>query len=255
MENEILLDKSYVQGQIYIITNNITQKKYIGQTLTHRKNRGKYRPFGFQGRFNDHLSEAICNTKKKQCRYLNNAIRHYGKEAFSVALITNCEIYELDENESYYIKAYNTLYPNGYNLTRGGKTVEFITGEDISKLEINNPSKRGGCLLRTEKTRNRISEQLKKVLGTEENRKKQMNVTKEQHKNQKYERFKGQTIDLEKLDDYLYIKHAKGIPFVVVKVNKKQTSFVGKFQNIDELKEQAKEFLREIAKLSATSSN
>ena len=46
-----------------------------------------------------------------------------------------------------------------------------------------------------------------------------MNVTKEQHRQQKFERFKNEKINLENLDLYLYIKHAKGIPFVVVKVN------------------------------------
>jgi group I intron endonuclease len=255
MENEILLDKSKVQGQIYLITNIQNQKKYVGQTLTHRKNHGKYRPFGIQGRFNDHLSEAICNTKKKQCRYLNNAIRHYGKELFTVSLITNCQPSELDEYEKYYIEEYNTLYPNGYNLTRGGKTTEYVKADDVSNLETNTPGIRGGCEMRSEKTRNKISEQLKKVLGTEENRKRQMSVTKEQHKTQKYDRFKNEKIDLENLDKYLYIKHAKGIPFVVVKVNGKQTSFVGKFQTLEELQQQAREFLQTIANMTATLSN
>jgi group I intron endonuclease len=255
MENEILLDKSKVQGQIYLITNIQNQKKYVGQTLTHRKNHGKYRPFGIQGRFNDHLSEAICNTKKKQCRYLNNAIRHYGKEFFTVSLITNCQPSELDEYEKYYIEEYNTLYPNGYNLTRGGKTTEYVKADDVSKLETTTPGIRGGCEMRSEKTRNKISEQLKKVLGTEENRKRQMSVTKEQHKTQKYDRFKNEKIDLENLDKYLYIKHAKGIPFVVVKVNGKQTSFVGKFQTLEELQQQAREFLQTIANMTATLSN
>ena len=64
---DILLDNSNVVGHIYKITNIKTNKIYIGQTLSHRKNRGKYRPFGYEGRFKDHLSEALCNSKKKQC--------------------------------------------------------------------------------------------------------------------------------------------------------------------------------------------
>ena len=74
--NEILNDSSNVLGHIYVITNLITKKQYVGQTVSHRKNRNKYRPFGFEGRFKDHISEALCNTKKKQCNYLNNSIRH-----------------------------------------------------------------------------------------------------------------------------------------------------------------------------------
>ena len=34
------------------------------------------------GRFKDHISEAKCNTKKNQCWYLNNAIRHYNANSY-----------------------------------------------------------------------------------------------------------------------------------------------------------------------------
>ena len=76
-----------VLGEIYCMTNTVTKKQYIGQTVSHRKNRIKYRPFGYIGRFNDHISEALNNTKKKQCTYLNNSIRKYGKDIFTVKLI------------------------------------------------------------------------------------------------------------------------------------------------------------------------
>ncbi len=255
MDTEILTDESKVQGQIYLITNKTTKKQYVGQTLTHRKNRGKYRPFGFQGRFQDHISEAVCNTKKKQCRYLNNAIRHYQKETFEVSLIRTCAKDELNDLEQHYIKEYNTLYPNGYNLTRGGKTLYVNTGEEVSCLETLEPGKRGGCMMRSENTRKKISEQLRKVLGTEENCKRQMAVTQKQHASQKYARFQGEKIDIQNLEKYLYTKHAKGKPFVVVKINGKQTSFVGKYQTIEELRQQATEFIIEIANSTATPSN
>ncbi len=254
MENDVLDDKTNVKGQIYIITNTRTNKKYIGQTVTHRKNHGKYRPFGYAGRFKDHMSEAICNTKKKQCRYLNNAIRHYGKDAFVVSLITTCKLEELDDLETQYIDEYKTLYPNGYNLTPGGKTLEHHNN-GVEPLNTTSPGKRGGCIARTEETRKKISEQLCKVLGTDKNRKRQMGLTKEQHKAQKYDKFKNEIIDLNNLDKYLYTKHYKGTPFVVVKVNGKQTSFVGKYQTFEELQQQATQFLKDIANLSATSSN
>jgi hypothetical protein len=87
MNNKLLETNRGVTGHIYRITNTQTNKIYIGQTLSHRKNRGKYRPFGYMGRFYDHSSEALCNTKKKQCTYLNNAIRMYGKDAFHCELL------------------------------------------------------------------------------------------------------------------------------------------------------------------------
>ena len=43
----------------------INNKIYVGQAVTHRLNKNKYRYFGYEGRFKDHISEAINNTKKK----------------------------------------------------------------------------------------------------------------------------------------------------------------------------------------------
>jgi group I intron endonuclease len=248
MENEVVNDKSKVMGQIYRITNTLNDKEYVGQTWTHRKNRGVYKPFGYEGRFRDHISEAVCNTKKKQCRYLNNAIRAYGKDVFNVHLLHSCPIDELDYWEKYYISEYNTMYPNGYNLTNGGKShVRLETDGSVEKLDTNTPKKRGGCVMRTEETRAKMSTRLKEVMNTDENKQRQMFITKEQHKNQKFVKFQGETIDLTNLDQYLSIKHASGKPFIVVKVNGKQTSFVGKYQSLEELREQAKEFLKTIA--------
>jgi hypothetical protein len=250
MENEILKDKSMVKGQIYLIKNTTNNKDYVGQTVTHRKNRQYYKPFGYEGRFRDHISEAICNTKKKQCRYLNNAIRYYGKEVFTVQLLYSCPIEELDYWEKYYISDYNSVYPNGYNLTNGGKShIRIETDDSISDLNTNSPKKRGGCIMRTEETRAKMSKRLKEVMNTDENKKRQSNVTKNQHKLQKLEKFSGEKIDLVNLDQYLYIKHSNGIPFVVIKINGKQTSFVSKYQTLEELKGQAKEFLINIATL------
>lgn len=251
MENEVLDDKSNVLGQIYLIKNTTDGKGYVGQTVTHRKNREKYKPFGYQGRFKDHVSEALCNTKKKQCRYLNNAIRHYGKDIFTVNLLHTCVLSELDMWEKHYIIECNTMYPNGYNLTNGGKAHRRIeAGDEITTLDTNMPSKRGGCLMRTEETRQKMSERLRTVMGTDENRKRQMFLTKEQHKSQKVERFKNEKIDLNNLDKYIYIKHSHGTPYVVVRVNDKRTSFVGKYETLEQLQLYAKEFLTYIATIA-----
>lgn len=144
MENKILsLDEAdKITGQIYLITNTETNKCYVGQVRSHRKNKGKYRPFGYNGRFNDHVSEAINNTKKKQCTYLNNSIRKYGKEKFKVELLETCETSIIDEREQFYVNDKNTLYPNGYNLTKGGKT-SSCKNDIENNEEFNTPKKRG----------------------------------------------------------------------------------------------------------------
>lgn len=125
-----------IKGEIYKITNTKTGMLYIGQTRTHRKNKNKYRYFGYTGRFNDHISEAINNTKKKQCKYLNNAIR-LDKDHFVVDLIETCDIKDLDDKEKMYITQFDSYYPNGYNLTRGGKTTEYVKIESNEALNIN----------------------------------------------------------------------------------------------------------------------
>ena len=133
--NKILDSNECVFGIIYVMTNTHNCTKYVGQTVSHRKNKAKYRPFGEIGRFKDHISEALNNTKKKQCSYLNHAIRKYGSDAFSVTTLETCTLSALNEREQYYIKEKNTLFPNGYNLTKGGKTAHEASYLDSSELK------------------------------------------------------------------------------------------------------------------------
>jgi group I intron endonuclease len=142
--DKILLpeEKSNITGHIYLMTNIVTKKYYVGQTRSHRLNKGKYRPFGYQKRFDDHISEAINNTKKNQCSLLNNAIRKHGKDNFIVELIEICEVSKLNDREIYFIEKYNSQSPNGYNLTKGGQTLEQIK-IDIDKPCLEKPKKRG----------------------------------------------------------------------------------------------------------------
>jgi hypothetical protein len=227
------------------MTNIANNKNYVGQTLSHRLNRGKYKSFGYEGRFRDHISEAICNTKKKQCSYLNNAIRKYGKDSFSCTLIRECNRDELDSLEKHYIKEMNTLYPNGYNLTGGGKTAYIKT--DYCLEEKNPSGKRGGCKERSIATREKMSTQLKKTFNTSEVKEYLMRRTQDQHMQQKTDKFHGLAIDITNLDQYIKIKSSNGNEFVVVKVGDTTTSFVGKTESIDTLKTRAIEFLRHVS--------
>ena len=58
----------------------------------------------------------------KTCRHLNFAINKYGEDAFIVEPILTCKLDKINEYEIYFIKYYNTLVPNGYNLQEGGKS-------------------------------------------------------------------------------------------------------------------------------------
>lgn len=135
-----LSEQDKIIGQIYKMTNIITKKCYIGQTRSHKLNKNKFRPSGYIRRFDDHISEAINNTKKNQCIYLNNAIRKYGKDKFIVELIETCSLKKLNERETYNIINQNTIFPNGYNLIKGQ---EFSKGLIKNNEELQNVKKRG----------------------------------------------------------------------------------------------------------------
>lgn len=252
--NTILTDPSEILGEIYLITNTVTHKCYVGQTLTHRKNHGKYRPFGHEGRFRDHISEAVCNTKKKQCSYLNNAIRQYGAAVFNVVLLEQCDREHLDAREQHYISIHGTLYPNGYNLTIGGKGQRYITPSDITPSELNVPRQRGGCTERSEATRKKMSAQLKIAFADADVRLNLMKRTQCQHLSAKLAQFSGVHIDSDNLEQYIRIRNNKNNgTFIKIIVDDKSTSFVGKHEALDDLKKRAIEFLQNVHR--ATLSN
>jgi group I intron endonuclease len=134
LSNEILDDPTERYCEIYKITNLTTGKVYVGQAVSHILNHKRYRPYGYEGRFRCHVSEAF-STKKNQSHYLNNAIRKYGVADFVVDLIEYCEIDEANDKEIHYIKHYNSLFPSGYNLKNGGSV---FTHSDESKKRVSN---------------------------------------------------------------------------------------------------------------------
>ena len=257
MLSQILTDKSHVVGQIYLIENAGQNKRYVGQTVSHRKNHEKYRPFGYEGRFKDHISEAICNTKKKQCSYLNNAIRLYGKDAFTVSLLHTCSLSKLDSMEQFYIEKYGTLYPNGYNLTVGGKVFKQVETADVNPtLPQASPKKRGGCIERTPETRKKMSQSLRESLNSDNVRKQLMTRTQQQHLRNKLLKFKGVQLDTNDLEQYITNCYsAESGNYIQIKVSSKQANFVGKYETIETLRQRAIDFLNEVANESATLPN
>ena len=132
LSNKILDNPTERYCEIYKITNISNGKIYVGQAVSHILNHKRYRPYGHEGRFRCHISEAF-STKKNQSHYLNNAIRKYGVTDFMVELIECCELEKADEREIHYIKELNSLFPNGYNLKNGGSV---FTHSDESKQRL-----------------------------------------------------------------------------------------------------------------------
>ena len=94
-------------GYIYLITNMITKKQYVGQTLCK----------DVETRWRQHKAR----DPKSIGRYLLSAYGKYGIEAFKYQVICVCFDEDCNIYEEQYIKKFNTLVPNGYNLRAGGK--------------------------------------------------------------------------------------------------------------------------------------
>jgi group I intron endonuclease len=100
-------------GEIYCITSP-SGKKYIGQCVKQLSN-GKNR--GYLSRWKEHI---IDSNARDYCRLLNASIRKYGPDNFTIEVLEECSIEDLNYYEKYYILLLNTLNPYGYNLTDGG---------------------------------------------------------------------------------------------------------------------------------------
>ena len=90
-----------MKKDIYIIKNDINNKVYIGQA-TDSKIRFK----------------AHCQIKQKDI-YFDKIIHKYGAEHFWYEILES-QIENYNEREKYWIEYYNSIVPNGYNLSPGG---------------------------------------------------------------------------------------------------------------------------------------
>jgi group I intron endonuclease len=249
-----LLDKSEahkIKGEIYKITNLITNKMYIGQTRTHYLNRGKYRPFSYTGRFKSHISESKSITKYNACRYLNSGLNKYGIENFECKLILTCEINELDHYETKYISEFNTRYPNGYNLTNGGQKCGFEKGKKIVLDEVTKPKFNmilNPNLKRSDETKQLISQRLKEHKNDLQVRKDDMKRVQKIHSNNRFDKYKNIDIDKDNIEQYISVikNNTMNYEYIRVTFGKMRTTFVGKYETIEEIKQRARQFILDI---------
>ena len=106
---------------VYCHINKINGKRYIGLT-------GEENPTDRWG---------ANGINYKQCPCFYNAIQKYGWNNFEhIILQNNLTAEEAVELERKYIQLYNTMSPNGYNLTGGGELKKVISEETRKKLRI-----------------------------------------------------------------------------------------------------------------------
>lgn len=103
-------DNTYGIHKVYKITNLLTGKVYIGQTIKR-----------IELRWSHHKSDANkCQT------YIHRAILKHGHNNFKIEWIASAFNKEdLDWLEEYLIKDYNSISPNGYNIKNGGSSTQF----------------------------------------------------------------------------------------------------------------------------------
>lgn len=138
---------------IYKISNLVNNKIYIGQTIESLAKRWKRHTW--------------ISTKNRNAMAITNAIIKYGEENFIIEEIDNAQnIDELNKKEEYYIRYYNCISPNGYNIKYGGDNNK-MSEETKLKISISNTGK-----TISEETRKKLSDSHKGWVPSEETRQK-----------------------------------------------------------------------------------
>jgi len=90
---------------IYLITNIVNGKQYVGQTKQN-----------LTTRFKKHKNAVISG---RGCPLLRNSMKHHGVDNFICELIVMCEKDVVNEYETMFIELYDTVN-KGYNILSGG---------------------------------------------------------------------------------------------------------------------------------------
>lgn len=111
---------------IYVITNLINQKQYIGKTTK-----------TIEQRWKTHIADSKRDNIKN--RPLYKAFAKYGINNFVIQELECCSAEEASNREQYWINKLNT-YHNGYNATLGGDSKHYYDYQKIAQkyLELQN---------------------------------------------------------------------------------------------------------------------
>jgi len=118
-------------GVIYLVTNKINNKKYIGRSVN------------FKERFNNHFSTTYNIKSANYNTVFHRAIRKYGEINFEWEILCECPEDDLNIQEKYWIKYFRTFISskeydgsNGYNMTEGGEGTKgrVFSDETIKKF-------------------------------------------------------------------------------------------------------------------------
>ena len=111
-------------NDVYLITNRVNGKRYVGVTCR-----------GYLERFKEHVNSAMSGSTT----ILHSAIRKYGVNNFDVMLLeSDVSDDDVSQREKHYIQLYNTFYTSGigYNMTEGGGGVAGYKHTSSTKQKI-----------------------------------------------------------------------------------------------------------------------
>lgn len=100
---------------IYLITHRASGKRYVGKSIN------------IPRRWSEHRKGL------SHCPVLEAALKKYGADAFDWEILQTCSESELNDLECWYIQAFGSVSPGGYNIGYGGEGVTF-TEEVRAKL-------------------------------------------------------------------------------------------------------------------------
>lgn len=112
-------------GYIYKITHKESGHAYIGLTKQET----------VEKRWNQHMNDHDGNY------YFHNALRLYGENSFTWEILIICFDEDLSYYEKEYIKKYNTIRPDGYNLTEGGEKGWKHHPDTVAKIKSSKAGK------------------------------------------------------------------------------------------------------------------
>jgi group I intron endonuclease len=127
---------------IYCIENKLNNKKYIGETVRHFKERWRYHKYLLSK--NNHTNP-----------HLQNAWNKYGEDNFIFYTIEECNNNESNQKEIYWINILDTIN-NGYDITNGGKGTSGWKASEETKQKH-----REQMLNMSDETRNKLKEKAK----------------------------------------------------------------------------------------------
>jgi group I intron endonuclease len=131
-----------VFSNIYVFTNKINGKKYVGQTINVNE------------RYKQHFKDA-----KHDNLLFHNALEKYVEEGFLFEVIEeDIPLDIVSEREKYWISELNSKKPNGYNLTDGGEGTFGYKHTEESKKKMSSTKKGVFTHFQSEETRKKISE-------------------------------------------------------------------------------------------------